>query len=185
MSVPNSVRVTAHSPQSAIDRARAGSPDALGELYAQHGAGVFAVAMRLAGSREDAEDVLHDTFVGLPEALRRYEERGQFPEWIRRVAARLALSRRRSNERKREVSIDDMSGHPALSHSAEQSDVSAVELAVSALPQSLRDVFVLKEIEGFSHRDIAALLGISEGASAVRHCRAVRQLRTMLRKEDL
>ena len=64
------------SSESLIAEARAGSPDALSALYLEHEGAVFRLAYRLVGPREDAEDIVHDVFVGLPEALRRYEERG-------------------------------------------------------------------------------------------------------------
>jgi DNA-directed RNA polymerase specialized sigma24 family protein len=60
------------SPASLIAEARAGSPDAPSALYREHGAGLFRLAYRLVGAREDAENVVHDVFVGLPEALQHY-----------------------------------------------------------------------------------------------------------------
>src|SRR6266566_5269584 len=88
------------SPASLITEARAGSPDALSALHLEHGAALFRLAYRLVGAREDAEDVVHDVFVGLPDALRRYEERGSFAAWLKRVTARVALMRLRSAERR-------------------------------------------------------------------------------------
>src|SRR2546425_12722965 len=88
-------------PASLIAEARAGSPDALSALYLEHGAALFRLAYRLVGAREDAEDVVHDGFVGLPDALRRYEERGRFAAWLNRVAARGAPMRPRSGQRRR------------------------------------------------------------------------------------
>src|SRR5881409_2385591 len=95
------------SPGSLIAEARAGSPDALSALYLEHGAALFRIAYRLVGAREDAEEVVHDVFVGLPEALGRYEERGSLAAWLRRVTARVALMRLRSDKRRREVTLDD------------------------------------------------------------------------------
>ena len=167
-----------------IARTRAGAADALGELYTRHASSVMALAYRLTGSRADAEDVLHDVFLGLPEALRRYDERGQLGAWIRRVAARAALSRLRTRARKREVPLDsvDEPRHPgdADAHAAR----ATLEQAIAALPDSLRIVFVLREIDGHTHAEIGTLLGITPGASEVRLCRAIRQLRTLLRDSD-
>jgi DNA-directed RNA polymerase specialized sigma24 family protein len=91
---------------SLIAEARAGSPDALSALYLEHGVALFRLAYRLVGAREDAEDVVHDVFVGLPEALGRYEERGSFGAWLKRVIARVALMTLRSGKRRREVGLD-------------------------------------------------------------------------------
>src|SRR6266480_7892321 len=94
-------------PQSAdlVGGVRNGDPAALGLLYDAFGAGLFRLAFRLTGTREDAEDVVHDVFVGLPEALTRYEERGRLGAWLRRVTARVALMRQRKRQRRRETTL--------------------------------------------------------------------------------
>ncbi len=66
-------------PDASIDRARTGDPEALASLYRAHGAALYRLAYRLTGTSQDAEDVVHDVFVGLPEALGRYEERAASP----------------------------------------------------------------------------------------------------------
>src|SRR2546426_4641742 len=96
--------------EASIDGARRGDPEALASLYRTHGAVLFRLAYRLVGAREDAEDVVHDVFVGLPEALRRYEERGSFAAWLKRVTARVALMRLRSGKRRREVALGQAVG---------------------------------------------------------------------------
>ena len=164
-------------PGSLIAEARAGSPDALAALYLEHGAALFRLAYRLVGAREDAEDVVHDVFVGLPDALRRYEERGSFAAWLKRVTARVALMRLRSGKRRREVALDNAAGQvqpPATSGG------DGLAAAVDTLPDHLRAVLVLKEIEGYSHSEVGELLGISVGASRVRLNRAMRRLRRTL-----
>jgi RNA polymerase sigma-70 factor (ECF subfamily) len=162
------------SPASLIAEARAGSPDALSALYLEHGGALFRLAYRLVGTREDAEDVVHDVFVGLPEALQRYEERGRFAGWLKRATARVALMRLRSGKRRREVTLDDAAGHAQPPPASERD---GLEAAINTLPDHLRAVLVLKEIEGYGHAEIAELLGISEGASRVRLTRALKRLR--------
>ncbi|MEP6690753.1 MAG: sigma-70 family RNA polymerase sigma factor [Gemmatimonadaceae bacterium] len=163
-----------------IQRARAGSPDALGELYALYAPRVMAVAFRLTASVHDAEDVLHDVFLGLPEALARsYEEGGRFDAWLRQLAARTALTRLRASGRRREVAIASDVAAPAPG--AERlGDRVALARALAQLPDSLRTVFVLKSVEGYTHAEVAAMLGITEGASEVRLVRAVKRLRELL-----
>jgi RNA polymerase sigma-70 factor (ECF subfamily) len=160
-----------------VDRARAGRPDALAALYRAHGAALYRLAYRLTGTREDAEDVLHDVFVGLPEALGRYEERGNLTGWLKRVTARVALTRLRSARRRREAPLERAGPEPAR---LTDPDGSALEAAVNRLPDRLRDVIVLKEIEGYSHREVADLLGISVVASRVRAHRGLARLRRLL-----
>src|SRR5213592_1292256 len=139
--------------------------------FIEHSDGVGEQAI---GAREDAEDVVHDVFVGLPEALRRYEERGSFAPWLKRVTARLALMRLRRSKRRREVALDNAAGQAEPPVTAERDGLQA---AVDTLPDLLRAVLVLKEIEGYGHAEIALLLGISEGASRVRLTRALKGLR--------
>ncbi|MGH2608611.1 MAG: RNA polymerase sigma factor [Tepidiformaceae bacterium] len=166
-----------------IDRARAGSPDALGALYEAHGAALFRLAYRLLGSREDAEDVVHDVFVGLPEALQRYEERGALDAWLKRVAARVALMRLRGRRRRGEVDLAAAEETVGGGLSDPPTDVRRLQAAVDRLPEHLRSVLVLKEIEGYSHAEVGGLLGISEGASRVRLARGHKRLRTLLEDE--
>jgi len=138
---------------------------------------LFRLAYRLVGAREDAEDVVHDVFVGLPEALGRYEERGSFGGWLKRVTARVALMRLRSGKRRREVGLDSAAERAEPPETAERDGLQA---AVDTLPDHLRAVLVLKEIEGYAHAEIAELLGITEGASRVRLTRALKRLRDEL-----
>lgn len=161
-------------------RARTGNPAALSELYALYGNSLMALAYRLTGSRDDAEDVLHDVFLGLPEALRRYDERGALESWLKRVTARVALTRLRARNRASEVSLDDDVPSPPADAPDRLADLGAVQRAIDALPDSLRIVFVLREVEGYAHAEIAALLDISVNASEVRLHRALRALRRTL-----
>jgi len=166
-------------PGSLIAEARAGSPDALSALYLEHGGALFRLAYRLVGAREDAEDVVHDVFVGLPDSLQRYEERGSFAAWLKRVTARMALMRLRNAKRRSEVALDNAAGQAEPPVAVERDGLQA---AVDTLPDHLRAVLVLKEIEGYAHAEIADMLGISEGASRVRLTRALKRLRNKLER---
>jgi RNA polymerase sigma-70 factor (ECF subfamily) len=150
--------------------------DAIAELYGRYGADLFRLAYRLTGTKEDAEDVLHDVFVGLPEKLERYEERGRLDAWLRRVTARVALMRLRSGRRRPTIQLESVD---ASSDSSREPQLD-LQAAVDALPSHLRSVLVLKEIEGYSHAEIADMLGISAITSRVRLLRAMRKLRRTL-----
>ena len=164
-------------PASLAKQARAGSSRALGDLYRLYGQALFRVAYRLTGSREDAEDVLHDVFVGLPEAMARYEERGRLDTWLRRVTARAALMRLRKQRRQTDLQLEQ---HSSAYAAPERRDTQDLQRAVNALPVPLRSVLVLKEIEGYSHAETAEMLGISVVTSRVRLMRAMGRLRRML-----
>jgi RNA polymerase sigma-70 factor (ECF subfamily) len=159
-----------------VSRVRAGHADAIGELYARVAGRLGTLARRLTGSRQDAEDVVHDVFLGLPEALRHYDERGQLDAWLRRVTARVALTRVRSRQRLRELGLEAELPQPHAALSLD--DTLALSAAVDSLPDSLRTVIVLKMIEGYSHEEIGVLLGITPRASEQRLHRAVKILRS-------
>jgi RNA polymerase sigma-70 factor (ECF subfamily) len=161
-----------------LDRIRAGSPEALGELYTRYAEVVYHLAYRLTASLEDAEDVLQDVFLGLPRALEGYREQGRFESWLKRVAARTALMRLRSDRRRRTDPMDIIETLPAP-EAGPVIDRIEFRRVLREMPESLRVVFMLKEIEGYSHAEIADLLRISSGASAARLSRAW----TFLRKE--
>lgn len=166
---------------SLLERAISGAPEAIAELYERYGATVHGVAYRLTGSAADAEDVLQDVFIGLPEALRSYAGRGSLEGWIKRVAVRTALMRVRGRSRRREVPLDAAGEPPFLSRPDACVDRAAIERALDALPAPFRAVFVLREIEGYSHAEIGEMLGIRSGTSEVRLFRAKKILRELLR----
>jgi RNA polymerase sigma factor (sigma-70 family) len=166
-----------------LDAVRAGSAEALGTLYRRHADMVFGVAVRMLASHADAEDVLQDIFVGLPEALQSYEDRGRFAHWLKRVAARAALMRLRARERRREEPIEMLELPPAPEGASGIVERIAAQRAIAALPDALRTVFLLKEVDGYSHHEIGALLGISSSASAVRLSRAWRAIHAELARD--
>jgi RNA polymerase sigma-70 factor (ECF subfamily) len=173
--LPTSVATDAHL----AERTRLGDVDALGELYSRYSARVMSLALRFTGERADAEDVVHDVFLGLPEALRRYEEQGALEAWLKRLTVRVALTRMRTDRRRRESGLGEDVAR-GISDTDQVAATSVLDRAIRELPESLRIVFVLKEIEGYSHADIASTLGISSGASEVRLSRAMRLLRLRL-----
>ena len=159
--------------------ARRGNAAALGVLYEEHGGALLRLGTRICGSASDGEDLLHDLFVGLPELLSRYEDRGALGAWLRGVIARMAIARLRLARRR--DALAPAATHEALVRSDPWNAVD-LERAIGALPESMRTVFVLRQIEGHTHDEIAALLGISSGASRVRYVRALEHLRALLER---
>jgi len=159
----------------------ADSPDALAAVYRLHGQTLLRLACRLTSSRQDGEDSLHDLFVGLPEAIRKFEGRGSLEGWLKRVLVRLVLMRQRAERRRREVAFDDQTPDRAASGRADESGTWDLERVMAELPEDLRAVLVLRQTEGYSHKDIAVMLGITPGASRVRLSRAIKLLRAGLR----
>jgi RNA polymerase sigma-70 factor (ECF subfamily) len=155
---------------------QSGSVPALEALYHRYASLVARVAYRITGSRDEADDVVQDVFIGLPEALRRFDGRGSLDAWIHRVATRAALMRVRQT--RRHMPLDSTS--EPRTRSPDSLAKIALDAALEKLPEPLRLVFVLKEMEGYSHAEIADLLGIRTGTSEVRLFRATRRLRALL-----
>lgn len=159
---------------------QAGETEALGALFLAFGDLVFRTAVRLAGSTADAEDVTQDVFVRLPDALCGFTgSAASFPAWIRRVAVRQTLMHLRGGRRRREVGVEGVAALVAPRDTP--LDRLSIEAALQRIPNEHRAVFLLKEVEGYDHAEIAELLGISVANSEVRLHRARQQLRELLR----
>lgn len=176
--LPNAIGALAADPvidARLVVRLRAGDAGALDELFRRHAAVLLRLASALVD--DDAEDVVQDVFVGLALALRGYEERGAFAAWLHGVTVRTALARRRRRSSRRETGFE-----PRLEpvDARDPSNQVAVRDALRRLPETLRQIVVLKLVAGYSHAEIGELLGIRPGTSEVRLYRALRQLRTLL-----
>ena len=154
---------------------------ALELLYRRYAEVVIRVAASLTRNAADAEDVAQDVFVGLPRALRSYQP-GNFEGWLKTVTARAALMRIRRCARERDV-------HTSLSFTIDEAhgnegdrivDSDRVQRATERLPESLRDVLVLRLLRGLPHAEIGRLLGLTTNACEVRLCRAIKQLRVLV-----
>ncbi|MEO5815946.1 MAG: sigma-70 family RNA polymerase sigma factor [Gemmatimonadaceae bacterium] len=179
----SSVRVIDHhdgplTESELLAQARRGSASALGALYEAHAATLLRLGARITGSASDAEDLLHDLFVGLPELLSRYEHRSQLDAWLRAVMARMAIGRLRQGMRRERLTSSNFAS--ARDSVSDPWDALDLDRAIAQLPETTRTVFVLRQIEGYSHSEIAALLDITSGASRVRHLRALQRLRAFL-----
>jgi RNA polymerase sigma-70 factor (ECF subfamily) len=163
-----------------VEQAIAGAPEALAALYDEYGQRLFGVAYRVTRSPEDAADIVQDVFVGLPEALRNYRETGNLGWWLTRVTTLTALLTERRQKRMREVHA--MASHSmstvAKPHAAV--DRIALDNALEQVPPEFRTVFLLKEVDGYTHTEIAELLGITRGASQMRLYRARQMLMELL-----
>jgi RNA polymerase sigma-70 factor (ECF subfamily) len=171
-----------------LARIRAGDVDALGHLFVEYGEPLYRLAYRVLSSASDAEDVVQDVFAALPTALLQYKECGCAIGWLRRVTVRASLTRRRAGRRaddltarySREVAVTYETNQTASRLEPFPLHV-ALEEALRSLPNTLRLVFLLRETEGYSHREIADALGISEANSKVRLNRAAKKLQYLLR----
>lgn len=162
---------------------RGGEPDALAVVYDRYASTVFKIAYGLLRDAAEAEDLVHDVFVGLSRAVRTFEARGSFEAWLKRVTARAALMKLRRQRVSRGYAWRQRRLMPRSKSDVAVAERLDLERALGALPPSLRAVFVLKEVHGYSHAEIAELLGITVNAAKARLHRARRGLRSQLTRD--
>lgn len=174
--------MTAAQERRLLRRAARGDRRALQSLYEEYSEQLFAVAYRLTESSADARDVLHDIFGALPELLRRFDGKRPLGPWLRSVTARVALRSVQSERRRHDTAIAAAPDEGEIVASPESPVLEsiALERALSSLTEKLRTVVVLKEMEGYSHQEIAELLQIERATSEGRLYRARQQLRAKL-----
>ena len=154
-----------------IDRARRGDVDAFELLYRTHSGRVHALCLRLAGEPMEARELVQDTFVHAWEALPRFRGESSLTTWLHRIAVNALLERRRRDRRRTSrVSLaeddDEVEGASLSGGSVPPTDVATaidLERAIAALPPGVRRAFVLHEIEGYSHEEVAGMTGLATG----------------------
>jgi len=170
-----------HPSPDLLSRLGRGESDALREVYERYADDVYRIALRLTGSSADAYDVTHDVFLGLPEAMHRYDVARPFHPWLRGVTVRTAQMRLRTERRRLEVTLPVASKLAGRSRVGDVVDRITLERALEKLSPELRSVVVLRELEGLSYQEIADLLGIKKSAAAVRLHRGRRRLLEILK----
>lgn len=147
------------------------------DLYRAHVGRIHALCRRMAPA--EADEMTQRAFVRAWEALPSFQGRSAFGSWLHRLAVNVILTEKRSAARRlaRVISIDDPGGSRAPRPVAAGMDL---ERAIAALPDRARQVFVLHDIEGYKHREIADCMNISEGTSKGQLHRARKLLREAL-----
>ena len=157
---------------------RNGDGAAQRELYDRYAGRLLAVCLRYAGDRATAEDLLHDAFLKIYGAFSKFEYRGagSLRAWMERVTVNVALEWLRSRNKLSMTVLDEGRQLPDIPE-PDPSEVARIPRDVlmgfvSELPDGYRTVFNLYCIEGYSHRDIAQMLGINEKSSSSQLFRA-------------
>ena len=152
-------------------------------LYILHGKRMKSIARNMLGTTTDAEDAVQETFLKIQRSIGTFRGQSSFVTWSFRVLINTCHDARRSRMRKKEVSSEGTEESPMPEPSAPGSHPSlklALERALARLTDHQREVFLLYEVEGFRHAEIAGMLEISETASKNTLFQAKKNLRTML-----
>jgi RNA polymerase sigma-70 factor, ECF subfamily len=165
------------------ERCRTGDLRGYERLYALYGARMKNVARNLLGNPLDAEDAVQETFLKVQRSIGGFRGQSSFVTWTYRILINTCYDARRSRVRKKEVANDDSEDSPRQEPRAPGAHPSlrmALERALAGLTKHQRDVFLLYEVEGFHHAEIAGMLEITETASKNTLFQAKRNLRQVL-----
>ncbi len=177
----------------AVRRAQHGDAIAFKQLYQFHSRHIYNLFLRMVANPTEAEDLTQEAFLRVFRKISTFRGESSFSTWLHRVALNIALMhlRRKCHV---ETSLDEMTG-PDPNRGEQGKEVGGPDLsltwlvdrvnlerAVAQLPPTCRMVFVLHDIQGFKHREIAGMMGWSIGTSKVQLHRAHRRLRDLLRE---
>jgi RNA polymerase sigma-70 factor (ECF subfamily) len=174
--------VRGHPDLALAERCQAGMPGAFEELYRLHAPRLFGLSCRLVG-RTEAEDLLQEIFLVAHRKLSLYKGESSLGTWLFRLATNVCLDHLRSRgARLAQLTepMDEETGTGAAAGPMGVIDRMDLERALAALPAGARAVFVLHDVEGFEHREIGSLLGISDGTSKSQLHKARMRLRVAL-----
>jgi RNA polymerase sigma-70 factor (ECF subfamily) len=171
------------SDQRLIQRCVSGDISAFRELYDQHKVGLFNVAMRIHQDVQDAEDALQEAYVRIFKALPDFKSECKLSTWIYRILLNTcfsSLKRKKSTSKKIEsLPVDQLINSP---ENRENPIVNLIlEQEIAALPVGYRTVFLLHEMEGFCHEEIAEMLEITIGTSKSQLYKAKKVLQKRLK----
>jgi len=184
----------AYDEAALVARLQQGEKEACAECIEIHSPAIYRLALRLMGNEAEAEDVMQETFMSAFKAIESFEGRSSLGTWLYRIAynaAMMRLRRKQPHQVSVESALDDEESFTVPrqlfdwcclpERDFEREEVRReLEQAIQELPESLRVVFLMRELEGLSTADTAAALELSEGAVKVRLHRARLWLRERL-----
>jgi RNA polymerase sigma-70 factor (ECF subfamily) len=162
-----------------------GDVNAFEQLYVRSSGRVFAICLRMTGDGQRAREWTHDAFVRAWERLSTFRGEAAFETWMHRLTVNVVLTANRSERRRlaRLVENDDDAVESDIAFSQPAVDVESrldLERAIAALPPRAREVFVLHDVEGYRHDEIADRLELRPGSVRAQLHRARRLLMRML-----
>ena len=163
-----------------------GDQDAFEQLYRAHSGRLYSLIVRMVASTETAEDLLQEVFLTAYRKVNNFRGDSSLGTWLYRMAVNHCLDYLRGRQNKMARTTDSIEdegmAEPAASAPLVASAINRLDLerAISQLPDGCRTAFVLHDVEGFEHHEVATLLGISEGTSKSQVHKARMKLRGIL-----
>jgi RNA polymerase sigma-70 factor, ECF subfamily len=168
-----------------VDRARGGDGAALDSIVARHYQAVYEVAYRVLGEADAAADATQDAFVKAIRALGTFRKEASLRTWLLRIAANTARSAGRRTTSRREVVLEPgfheaVGGADPERDAVTRTEADRAAAALQQLPEKQRLAVSLRIYQDLSHREIAEVLGSSEGAARVNYHLGIKRLRELL-----
>jgi RNA polymerase sigma-70 factor, ECF subfamily len=166
-----------------VERARRGDPHAFEELYREHSGQVYATACRMTADEALAKDVTQEVFIRLWKKIGSFRGESEFTTWFRRLTINVCLNALNS-ERRREKRVFGADDLDAFDRGTTTRPEHAIDLerAIKTLPTNARAVFVLHDVEGYKHVEIAEMTGVAVGTVKAQLHRARKLLQGQLNK---
>lgn len=167
-----------------VNECAKGNSKAQRALFDKFAPKMMAVCLRYIKNNQEAEDVLQDSFVKVFQKIAEFKMEGSLEGWVRRIVVNTALDSIRRNKKL----LDDMQVEevqykvPFTDHQFDSMQVELLMKLISEMPDGYRVVFNMFAIEGYSHKEIAETLGVTENTSKSQYSRARAFLRTQLEK---
>ena len=174
-----------------IERASRGDAAAFNRLMEQHERRMYAVAPRMCGNREDAQDCLQEAMLRVYRAIGGFKGQSSFSTWVYRITMNTCLDELRRKKNRQSTSLDsllDMGWSPSDDTNAPEKQAIRSELrrnlnrAIQELPEEMRSAVVLRDIQGFSYEEIAHMLEINVGTIKSRISRGREKLREKMKE---
>jgi RNA polymerase sigma-70 factor (ECF subfamily) len=168
--------------QELIGRVLAGDPSAERALYDAHVDRVFRLVYRMAGDLDRAQDYTQETFIKAFDRLREFRGEAALSTWLGSIAISITLNglRKVRRARERETNLDDVAPIGRVTRQADPDLKERLARAIDDLPDGYRTVFVMHDVEGYTHGEIATSLGVHSGTSKAQLFRARARLREAL-----
>ncbi|MFT5724071.1 MAG: RNA polymerase sigma factor (sigma-70 family) [Bacteroidia bacterium] len=148
-----------------VEQCLQGDHSAFEKLYKMLSPKMYAVSLRYTQQDQDAQDVLQEAFIRIYKNLAQFKFSGSFEGWCRRIVSNTAIEALRKKGRIKENSTEVLPELPVDPKSFEKLKYEDLMKLVRALPDGYRSVFNLYVIDGFSHKEIGKMLGVSESTS--------------------
>ena len=170
--------------QELIQKCCDGNRTAYRELYTRYAGELMAIAMRYMKTKQEAEDILQDAFIKAYKNLASFNQQSSLKTWMTRIVINTALNALRKEHQKYQWNIEE--AQEVADEYLPLNNFHYMELIgfIQQLPDGCRTVFNLYALEGYSHKEIAEMLGISTGTSKSQYFRAKQLLQEVILSED-